>query len=250
MDAKAQDGLAARVYDAVKAQILTGQIRSGDTIAAHKLAGDLNVSRTPAHEALKRLVNEGYLTSQRRVGYTVTPVNLDELRDLFQVRMRLETLSAELAAGSITNEHLRRFAEAEKDAKRTARELRGLPESDPEVMKQAQAVHRRFHQMIAEVAGNRRLVELVVALQDEAQRYLAMMPNYSYRGLLFISDPGHRAILDAIASRDPARAREAVSHHLRAGVAEMLEAVVPDVPPPSELLQRPLTSTSVAGSSA
>ena len=84
--------LAATAYGQVKARILTGAVRPGDVIVAQQVAAQLEVSRTPAHEALKRLVQEGYLVSQPRIGYTVTPVNLDEMRDLFQIRIQLECL--------------------------------------------------------------------------------------------------------------------------------------------------------------
>ena len=51
--------LAAAAYRQVKARILTGAVRPGDVIVAQQVAAQLNVSRTPAHEALQRLVQEG-----------------------------------------------------------------------------------------------------------------------------------------------------------------------------------------------
>jgi DNA-binding GntR family transcriptional regulator len=227
-------GLADRVYEQVKARILLGQARPGDVIAANSLAQDLSVSRTPVHEALKRLVGEGYLETRPRVGYAVTPINLDELRDLFQVRTRLEALAAELAAKAWADEHRLAFNSADRTAQRLHRELRASG-SPVELAQLLHAEHKRFHQMIADIGGNRRLERLIGELQDETQRFWSLLPAEHLVGNVFLADEAHRAILDAIASRDPVKARAAVVAHMRDGVRLMVEAVVPDQPPADDL---------------
>jgi DNA-binding GntR family transcriptional regulator len=227
-------GLADRVYDQVKARILLGQARPGDVLAGHALAQDLSVSRTPVHEALKRLVSEGYLIARPRVGYAVTPVDLTELRDLFQVRTRLEALSAELAARAWTDEHMTEFQAADRQAQRLHAELRDAAE--PLALAQfLNDAHKRFHRMIADIGGNRRLEALISDLQDETQRFWALLPAEQLTGSVFLADEDHRAILTAIATRDPAKARAAVVTHLRDGVQLMLDAVVPAFPPADDL---------------
>jgi DNA-binding GntR family transcriptional regulator len=227
-------GLADRVYADVKARILLGQARPGDVLAGHALAQDLSVSRTPVHEALKRLVSEGYLISRPRVGYAVTPVDLTELRDLFQVRTRLEALSAELAAKAWTDEHMKAFQAADRQAQRRHRELRGAAE--PIALAQfLNEAHKHFHAMIADIGGNRRLEALISDLQDETQRFWALLPSEQLTGRVFLADEAHCAILTAIATRDPAKARAAVVTHLRDGVQLMLDAVVPGYPPPDDM---------------
>jgi DNA-binding GntR family transcriptional regulator len=231
---RSPSGLADRVYTQVRARILLGQARPGDVIAAHALADDLSVSRTPVHEALKRLVGEGYLVALPRVGYAVTSVNLDEMRDLFQVRVRLEALSAELAARAWTQEHARDFAAADRLAQRRHRELRsGGPPF--ELAQFLHDEHKRFHLMIADVGGNRRLRQLISELQDETQRFWSLLPTERLVSTVFLADQAHAAILDAIATGDPAQARAAVVGHLREGMRSMLETVVPDEPPPDDL---------------
>jgi DNA-binding GntR family transcriptional regulator len=226
--------LADRVYEQVKARILLGQARPGDVIAAHSLSQDLAVSRTPVHEALKRLVGEGYLVTRPRVGYAVTPVNLDEMRDLFQVRTRLEAMAAELAAKAWADEHRLAFSSADRAAQRRHRELKasGAP---LELAQLLHGEHKRFHQMIADIGGNRRLERLICELQDETQRFWSLLPAEHLVSRVFLADDAHRAILDAIASRDPARARAAVVAHMRDGVRLMVEAVVPQHPPADDL---------------
>jgi DNA-binding GntR family transcriptional regulator len=223
-------GLADRVYDHVKARILLGQARPGDVLAGHALALDLSVSRTPVHEALKRLVSEGYLISRPRVGYAVTPIDLTELRDLFQVRTRLEALSAELAAVAWTEEHMQEFQAADRQAQLRHQELRDAAEP-LELAQFLSDAHKRFHRMIADIGGNRRLEALISDLQDETQRFWALLPAEQLTGSVFLADDAHRAILIAIATQDPAKARAAVVGHLRDGVQLMLDAVVPGFPP-------------------
>jgi DNA-binding GntR family transcriptional regulator len=231
---RSPSGLADRVYTQVKARILLGQTRPGDVIAAHALADEVSVSRTPVHEALKRLVGEGYLVALPRVGYAVTSINLDEMRDLFQVRVRLEALSAELAARAWTPEHASDFAAADRVAQRRHTELRsaGTPF---ELAQFLHDEHKRFHLMLADVGGNRRLRQLITELQDETQRFWSLLPTERLVSTVFLADEAHQTILNAIATGDPGQARAAVVTHLREGMRAMLEAVVPDEPPADDL---------------
>jgi DNA-binding GntR family transcriptional regulator len=226
-------GLADTVYARVKARILLGQARPGDVIAAHALALDLSVSRTPVHEALKRLVGEGYLAVQPRVGYTVTAINLDEMRDLFQVRTRLEALAAELAAKAWTGDLEASFLAADREVQARHWELVRTG-SALELAEFAHHAHKDFHRRIADIGGNHRLGRLIADLQDESQRFWSLMPGDRLTGKVFLADPGHRAILDALSTADPVKARGAVVEHMREGVRVMLEAVVPEYPPADE----------------
>jgi DNA-binding GntR family transcriptional regulator len=226
--------LADRIYAQVKARILLGQVRPGQVITAHMLAVEMSVSRTPAHEALKRLVGEGYLIALPRVGYTVTAINVDELRDLFQIRTRLEAYSAELAASAWTWENAKAFAAADATAQRRHNELlRGG--ASAELAEFLQGEHQRFHGMIAEIGGNKRLARLISDLQDEAQRFWSLLPTEDLLGKVFLADEAHAAILDAIATGDPAAARAAIVAHMREGVLAMVTAVLPEPLPPDDL---------------
>jgi DNA-binding GntR family transcriptional regulator len=222
------------VYAQVKSRIVLGQARPGDVIAAHALAKEFAVSRSPVHEALKRLVGDGFLVAQPRVGYTVTPINLDEMHDLFQVRVRLEALAAELAAINWTEEHRLAFMSANKAAQTQHRILlRQGSALDRAQFSHEQ--HRQFHLMIADLGGNRRLARLIGELQDETQRYWSLLPDEPSTRGVFLGDEGHRAILDAIASRDAGAARHSIVQHMQEGVRAMLEGVVPKQPPVDDL---------------
>jgi len=226
--------IAGRVYVRVKARILLGQARPGDIIAAHELAQSLAISRTPVHEALKRLVGEGYLVAEPRVGYRVTPFNLDEIRDLFQVRARLEALSAETAAKAWNEQHRLAFAAASDRARHRQLELKRQG-STFELAQFAHDEHKRFHWMIASVGGNHRLERLILELQDETQRFWSLLPNEDVVNKVFLDDEDHRKILEAIAARDPLLARTTIVEHMQASVRQMIDAVVPELPPGDDL---------------
>ena len=89
--------------------------------------------------------------------------------------------------------------------------------------------------MIANVGGNRRLEAIICDLQDETRRFWALLPAEQLTGRVFLADEAHRTILAAIATQDPAKARAAVVAHLRDGVQLMIDAVVPEVPPPDDI---------------
>jgi DNA-binding GntR family transcriptional regulator len=228
---RAGSGVTVRLPDGPR--ILLGQVRPGHVIAAHSLAHEMAVSRTPVHEALKRLVGEGFLVARPRLGYAVTSIDMDELRDLFQVRTRLEAFAAELAARAWSPAHARAFALADAASQRRHREL--LRTGEPaELSEFMHGEHKRFHRMIGEIGGNGRLQRLISDLQDEAQRFWSLLPTEELISKVFLADEAHASILRAIATGDPTAARAAIVTHMRDGVRAMVEAVVPDEPSPDE----------------
>ena len=87
--------LNERVYDELRARLLTRQEPAGGKLSLHALATQLGVSRSPVHHALTRLVAEGLLTVRPRRGYYVTPVTAEAVDEGYDVRLALELLAAE-----------------------------------------------------------------------------------------------------------------------------------------------------------
>lgn len=223
--------LATAVYDQVKNRILTCVLQPGDTIAGHQLAKEMNVSRTPVHDALKRLTAEGYLRVSPRVGYSVTSLSVRDLRNLFEIRMTLDGLGAELAARSYHQRWDDAFRAAEEEIHQLALELEGRHLSDPRLLQAQVAAHRRFHELLFQIAGNDRLQRIAVPLHDETQRYWFLVPENRTRHVENVwSSPGHRLILDAVVAGDAERARATMQSHLQDGLRLILEQLVPDLP--------------------
>ena len=81
---------AAQAADAIRESILAGRIPAGARIAELDLARQLSVSRTPIREALSRLAAEGLVELSPNRGARVASWTSGELREIFEVRLRLE----------------------------------------------------------------------------------------------------------------------------------------------------------------
>jgi GntR family transcriptional regulator, rspAB operon transcriptional repressor len=111
-DRQAQDepSVNAKVYEALKAQIINSQLRPGVKLIHQELAERLNVSRTPVRESLERLYQEGFVTRIPRRGFFVAEIDEDEARELYEMREALELFALRrVAARGLTAADLRRL---------------------------------------------------------------------------------------------------------------------------------------------
>ena len=82
--------LADRIYDQLKADIITCKYQPGASLIEIEMANKFNVSRTPIREVCNRLLKEDLLQSIPYKGYIVSPVNLQDLHELYQIRPILD----------------------------------------------------------------------------------------------------------------------------------------------------------------
>lgn len=219
---KAQLPLGQRAYEQVKEQILLGRLRSGEMVNGTRLSEEFKMSRTPVHEALNLLVKEGLLQVIPRIGYIVVPVTIQDLQDVFQLRVALETLAAELAAERAKAEELELFEGIEADYQRSALSVAGDQAAS---LRLAVKANREFHLKIAELSGNKRLVQVIEGLLDQSQRLVAFDPRIA-GDVNFAHSAQHRAILDAVKAGDRKRAREAVTAHVKEAQERILRSLM------------------------
>jgi DNA-binding GntR family transcriptional regulator len=95
-----------QAYHLVKTRIMEMYYKPGQFVTDSDLAEELAFSRTPITNALRRLEYEGLLTNQPRRGWQVTPLSLDDIHEIFNIKEALETMIARQAA-ACTDEALK-----------------------------------------------------------------------------------------------------------------------------------------------
>ena len=98
-----------RTYGEIRDRILSGRLLPGARLVEVDLAAELDVSRTPIREALRRLYAEGLIEMLPNRGATVRSWTDGELHDIYQSRAELESLAAALATERIDAEALERL---------------------------------------------------------------------------------------------------------------------------------------------
>ncbi len=199
---------ADRAYAEIRRRILDNEMQAGGQFLEQELAGLLNMSRTPVREAMVRLAKEGMVEIRPRHGMRVLPVSADDMREIHQILIALESTAAGLVAErGATPEQLAGLTAAVADMDRAmARDdLRGWAAAD-----------ERFHRLLVDYCGNARLRSLVGTFWDQSHR--ARMATLNLRPKPVESSKDHAAVVDAISRRDPDAARNIHrEHRIRAG---------------------------------
>jgi DNA-binding GntR family transcriptional regulator len=219
--------LATRAYTGIKNDILRGRLRPGEMVLGARLASTYRMSRTPVHEALKTLAKEGLVQVIPRVGYVISSVTVNDVYEIYQLRLVNEAFAMELAATRVTDEDiesLRRFGWTHG----LVRRARGKP--DAGTLARASVAHRDFHLLVASFSGNRRLVDTIARLLDESERIRSLDP-LNLEQLDLMTAPSHGAIVTALVSRKPALAVQAITDHVRQAQARITAALLPELAP-------------------
>ena len=94
------------VFNTLRQEILTGELKPGERLMEIHLANRLGVSRTPIREAIRKLELEGLVIMIPRRGAEVAQISWKSLKDVLEVRKALDMLSIELACDRITDEEI------------------------------------------------------------------------------------------------------------------------------------------------
>lgn len=207
----------------IQRMILSGAWREGQRLPSQReLAEQLRVSRASLREALSALESLGFLKiapgrgvfvmSEEERRATSGPerkiAGRYSLLDVFQVRYVLESLAVSLVAALITDDELSelgRIVKAMKDAAEN-RDLVSLSEMD-----------LSFHSLIFRLCRNAMLQEMAERVRRERDE--SSHRAFADRSLMFPPVEEHERIIDALATRDPLKARAAMEWHVRQAAA-------------------------------
>jgi DNA-binding GntR family transcriptional regulator len=205
------------VYEAVKRLIMEHELAPGDRLNIDALARELAVSPTPVRESLARLEADGLVRKRPLAGYTVSPLlTRREFTDMFDMRLVLEGAAARWAA------------QRADPAGRTA--ITGESATMAPVIPPGQdgrrtystftALDARFHDLIADAAGNPLLREAIQRLHAHLHLHRLYFP-YAQSGT---TNEEHRRIAAAIQAGDGDAAETAMHTHLAAARLRHLPA--------------------------
>jgi DNA-binding GntR family transcriptional regulator len=194
--------LTARVYDRLRAEILTCALEPGQEISEQELAARFDVSKTPVREALATLRSEGFVRIFPRRGYQILPVTVRDMTELFDIRTILEAGAAELAVARISDAELDRLEQLAQVV---------YDRSEQPSLKRFIQANRDFHLAIAAAADNTRLLQLLERQLDELERIFYLGARLRDVNSEVVGD--HTKIVRVLRSRDPAAAREAMIEH-------------------------------------
>jgi DNA-binding GntR family transcriptional regulator len=196
--------LADRVYQSLRADILSNRLPPDSPLQEGAIASALEVSRGPVREALRRLEAEGLVSLIPRRGAVVSSLSREEFLDAYRVREALETLAMRLATPRLGAEDL---GELER--------LHGLmiQHAQAEDLDAFFAANTAFHALIVDRSGNRQLQQFYQPLVNQMRRY--QLRSAMLRGGPVRSCEEHREILEAMKAGNAGQAAALLSEHIQ-----------------------------------
>ena len=204
-------------YETIRAGIADGRYGPGQRLVEQAVATSAGLSRTPVREAIRLLEKEGLVLVEKNRGAAVRCLTIGEVRDLYDLRARLEGYACELAAERRSAEQLATlesaiadFDEAVSSARRAGRNLEAL-----------QLSNSLLHRTICAAAAHTDLFPMIDKTVDNPlvlRSYRVFSPGELGRSNLF-----HHLIGEAIAARDGARARRLMIEHVLQARDTLLE---------------------------
>jgi DNA-binding GntR family transcriptional regulator len=202
--------LAEDVARYVRRRIFDGTYAAGQYIRLDQLAVELGVSVTPVREALFVLSAEGLLAQQPRRGFVVVPVTARDLADVANVQAHIGGELAARAAANITEAQIRELEKIQT-------ELEDAYVADDD--ERAVRLNHEFHKAINVAADSPKLAQLM----SQITRYAPESVFPTIAGWPEQSTDHHRKLLAALEAHDETLARTAMSEHLAAGAAPLIE---------------------------
>jgi DNA-binding GntR family transcriptional regulator len=199
-----KETLSDQVHERLLADIMSGVLRPGDRIIEKKVSAELNVSNAPVREAIKRLVAEGLVATSSYTGAVVRERPIQEMLDVYEVRVLLECHAIRLAVS------------------------RGVP--DP-LVERLRSIHRQmclaatreeihdlvaldlaFHRTIFEAGGNAYLTTTALPILTQIGAMISVSNLIYWDNLHEVADT-HLPLIEVLRGADVPKAQRAVVEH-------------------------------------
>jgi DNA-binding GntR family transcriptional regulator len=178
--------------------------RPGEQLHIEEFTEKLEVSRTPIREAFLRLATEGLVDVRPRVGYFVSDITEQDIRDLFEVREIVETRAASQAAEALTDKELEKLKALLRESEQAVKDGDYTTYINNDV---------KFHDYLQKHVNNQRLLSVMESLNDltHRERVLSTRMNINIKCTLV----EHGKIVEALVARDGKAAGEYMAEHLK-----------------------------------
>jgi DNA-binding GntR family transcriptional regulator len=182
--------------------IIRGEFAPGTRLLLEELAQKFNLSMTPVREAFPILEREGFITQVAHKGAVVAPMDREEIREVYAIRIALEELATSEAIPKLEQRHLLQMEELLSKLDNFQGNLEDFLDLD-----------RSFHLTLYSAAGSLRWVETIQIYWLRSKRY--MLTAMSAEQLSGSIQDDHRQLLHYCQQRNTSQAVKVIQQHLK-----------------------------------
>lgn len=190
-------------YEKIKEQIIKCTLAPDQQIVKGQLGEELGISRTPLREALQRLEGEELVVKNSNGTFSVAPISVKEVKELFIMRSKLEGILIRDAIENLQNDHIEYLSYLTKMVKMTSR-LENYTDTEN--------FGGKFHQAIYSISENTTVVNIILQLNDRINRYRRLAHNHYVE--IKTSSEEHEIILSYMVKGDKEKAEKEIEKHI------------------------------------
>jgi len=222
---KSTQTLSKRAYSFIQRWLVDQRWSTDKRISEHQLARELGISRTPVREAVRRLVNEGFLYQVPSSGTYVAKPNRKQIIEIYEIRVALEGAAAAKSALSMSDDDIIKLLGFANEMNAVTHDFRetGDPFMNSEMVQRFVTADMSFHQMIIRSAEN----HLAQKILTEGYLRSRVFGLWSHeRNLNHVSQVwlAHSRIARAIQNRDSESAKRWMQKHISSSLNDTLTA--------------------------
>ncbi len=212
--------LQEQVANFLRDLILSGRLKPGEKVVERALAGSLGVAQATVRQALQVLEYEGLIFKKAHTASYVTQLNKKRVKEIVEIRVRLEPMAFALAHRRITPVQLDELQSLVNNIKN------GAEKGD---YYQVLSNDRAFHEKVWKMAGNQTLERMLTQLCTPMFAFLMVLLGTN-RCPLMERVKSHQILVDALAGSDPSKVTQAVQHHTKNSWNEWYRFIPPEKP--------------------
>ncbi len=218
---KFKQPLSEQAYQLIKNDIVTCKLAPGQMIGQAALNQTYQVGVTPIREALRQLAQEGFVQSVPRMGYIVSLITVQDIEEIYEMRMILEVAAVRMAAARGGMDQLKAIS---RSANFT------YTYKDPLSYTEFLTQNAGFHHEIAVASGNQRLADSISRTLDELNRVFHL--GLDYRDSAEEMSMDHITLAQSLLERDADQAETLVRGEITRSRDRVLHALkrFPNIP--------------------
>lgn len=209
------ESLTDKVYNILKQKIIDKELPPGTRLVDSQLAEEYGISRTPMRDAIRKLAEDGLVTSYSNRGYCVFKPTQKDIEEIFEIRLMVD----EMAVRKLVNEILPQNPEAVATFRQFYEDLHAPKETEFENDSFIQA-DEDFHDRMILLTGNTRLFAIYSENRSQTRMFRRITSNDKSR--MAKANRHHEKICEGLLNLNLEQALTAVDEHIRLSMQDAL----------------------------
>ncbi|MGH4037644.1 MAG: GntR family transcriptional regulator [Sphaerochaeta sp.] len=205
------ESLKLKAYNIIKTNIVECIYTPGSMINEEQLKEELHISRTPIRDALSRIEQEGLIQIKPKKGILVTPITIEEINKIFEVRLLIEPYAIQMYGNTLDTNVLLEY-------------LSFLQSEDDRLLSKENIIEKddEFHDMIINCIPNKYLITFYSIITSQNKR-LRILSGSKYTDRIEKGCREHIVIIEALLKGDYSAASSALVDHLQESKSSSLK---------------------------